>query len=70
MKKIRLPFIIVLTILTSCSHNGEDPSNENWFNDHEIFFKTSGGLEYQFNDFDFYDSSAHMFYFRENHGCP
>jgi hypothetical protein len=52
--------LITLTLaLFSCeSHN---------FSDNEYLFKTDGGLEYKYNNFELYDSSTHIFYFKTSH---
>lgn len=59
MKKALLTGIIIVSTLASC---------ERLFNDtvDEYLFKTNNGLEYMYSDFELYDSSTHIFYFKTN----
>lgn len=67
MIKIYLTGIIIAFFLISCNKQEENPILNNRISDAGIFFRTSSGLTYSFDDFDFYDSSAYMFYFKTNH---
>ena len=60
MKKSLLLGSIFILILVSC---------ETHFNDLEdtYLFKTDNGLEFRYSDFELYDSSTHIFYFKTNH---
>jgi len=51
--------VIVLT-LASCESLFDVPVDE-------YLFKTNNGLEYMYSDFELYDSSTHIFYFKTNH---
>jgi len=61
MKKYFLPGLALLVSLLSCE--GFDMHKQ----DPGIFFKTDAGLVYRFSDFDFYDSSTHIFYLKSVH---
>jgi hypothetical protein len=56
MKKSLFFGIVVFLILTSCRKN-----------DTEVFFKIGKDLEYKYSDFDLYDSSTHVLYFKSIH---
>ena len=73
MNKILLLGIVVVFAVISCEHNEEEthpndnPEPGTGVTDPEIFLQTGQGYSYRFNDFDFYDSSACIFYFRTIH---
>jgi hypothetical protein len=60
VKKSLLSGTVIILTLISC---------ENLFNnpDDEYIFKTDTGLEYKYSDFELYDSSTHILYFRTDH---
>lgn len=60
MKKSLLIGIVIILTLISCE------SVFNNSND-EYLFKADNGLQYKYNDFELYDSSTHIFYFKTNH---
>lgn len=60
MKKIYLVLLSLFSILISCENN----NTENFLN--PVLF-IDQNLEYSFNDFELYDSSTHMLYFKEEH---
>ncbi len=60
MKKSLLTGSIIFLIVVSCETLFIDPEDE-------CLFKTDNGLEYKYSDFELYDSSTHIFYFRTNH---
>lgn len=60
MKKL-IPFsFLVFTVLLSC----EKPPNPV---DPNVFFTSKSGLEFKFEDFQFYDSSTHIFYLKKSY---
>ena len=60
MKKALISGSILILILVSCETHVNDPEDE-------LLFSTDNGLEYRYSDFELYDSSTHIFYFRTNH---
>lgn len=60
MKKSLIIITIIILTLISCESLFNDSSDE-------YIFKTDGGLEYKYSDFELYDSSTHIFYFKSNH---
>jgi hypothetical protein len=60
MKKSLLIESVVVLTLISCETLLNDPEDE-------CLFKTDNGLEYKYSDFELYDSSTHIFYFKTNH---
>ncbi len=58
MKKTVLIPSIVILVLTSCERNS--------FISDAGFFKMDNGLEYRYSDFELYDSSTHIYYFRND----
>jgi hypothetical protein len=59
MKKALLIGIIIVSTFASCDRLVNDPNDE-------YIFKTNDGLEYMYSDFELYDSSTHIFYFKTN----
>ena len=60
MKKTLLLGTVIILTLISCESLFNDSSDQ-------ILFKTDSGLEYKYSDFQLYDSSTHIFYFKSNH---
>jgi hypothetical protein len=60
MKKSLLLGSIIILILVSCETHFNDPEDT-------FLFKTDNGLEFRYSDFELYDSSTHIFYFKTNH---
>lgn len=60
MKKTLLIGTVVILVLASCE-------NHSFIADDENFLKLDNGLEYNFSDFELYDSSTHIFYFKTDH---
>jgi len=60
MKKPLLIGTVFIMFLISCESLFDTP-------DDECLFKTGSGLEYRYSDFELYDSSTHIFYFKTNH---
>jgi hypothetical protein len=52
-----IPFIIIFTSCESILNNTDD----------EYLFQTDGGLKYKYSDFELYDSSTHILYFKTHH---
>jgi hypothetical protein len=68
MNKLRFFGIAVILTLASCERSEKDTDRDNKHEtDPEVFFQTGEGLAYRFNDFDFYDSSTCIFYFKTTH---
>lgn len=61
MKKSLLIVTAIIFILTSCESDKYSPVEE-------IFFKIDNGLEYKYGDFQLYDSSTHILYFKTMEG--
>jgi hypothetical protein len=59
MKKTWFFACLILIILTSCEKNSI-------VSDETLFIKDNG-IGYRFSDFEIYDSSTHIFYFRNSH---
>ncbi len=65
--------IAVIFALISCEYDEKDPNKDDnhetdpIVTDPEVFFQTSDGLAFRFSDFDFYDSSACLFYLKTSH---
>ena len=59
MKKAVTALPIFLLILTACEKNS--------FVADQNLLTTSNGLKYRYSDFELYDSSTHIFYFRTSH---
>ena len=60
MKNSLLLGTVIILTLISCESLFNDSSDQ-------ILFKTDSGLEYKYSDFQLYDSSTHIFYFKSNH---
>jgi hypothetical protein len=59
MKTLLMTATFLIIVAASC---------ETLFNDSEEYlFKADNGLKYRYSDFQLYDSSTHIFYFRESH---
>lgn len=59
MKNYLLLVSLLAILMTSCEHGvGLEDT---------VLFSTNSGLEYKFSDFELYDSSTHIFYFRSSH---
>jgi len=52
-------FVLLLVILISCEKHPNPYSNP--------VLRTGGDLMYSFSDFEFYDSSSHILYFKDSH---
>lgn len=59
MKKYLLPLTAFILLLTSCETLQDNPD--------EYLFKADNGLKYKYSDFELYDSSTHILYFKKNH---
>ena len=59
MKKIAFILTLLLLALTSCESLFVNPD--------EYLFRADNGLKYKYSDFQLYDSSTHIFYFRTRH---
>ena len=64
MKKFTFLVVAVLLTITCCERSTDETQNQF---DPEVFLLTSNGLAYKFSDFELYDSSTHMFYFKTIH---
>jgi len=60
MKKSLLPGCIIIITLVSCEALFDSPEDT-------CLFRTDKGLEFRYSDFELYDSSTHIFYFKTNH---
>jgi hypothetical protein len=60
MKKFPLALLSLFLILASCERN-----NTEYFSEPVVVIDQN--LKYSFNDFELYDSSAHILYFKESH---
>jgi hypothetical protein len=60
MKKYFLPVSVIFIILSACEPALETPEQE-------IVFKIGQDLKYNYSDIQLYDSSTHIFYFKEGH---
>ena len=60
MKKYLLIVITMIMTFTSCESLLKN-------SDEEYFFKADDGLVYKYSDFELYDSSTHIAYFKTNH---
>src|SRR5664280_3234724 len=60
MKKYFLPVSVIYIILSACEAVLETPEQE-------IVFKIGQDLKYKYSDIQLYDSSTHIFYFKEGH---
>jgi hypothetical protein len=60
MKKSLLIGTVIILTLISCESLFNTPEDE-------YLFKTDSGLEYKYSDFELYDSSTHILYFKTNH---
>ncbi len=59
MNKYLLSLTVFILALTSCETHPDDPD--------EYLFKADNGLKYKYSDFELYDSSTHILYFKTNH---
>jgi hypothetical protein len=59
MKKYLLPLTVFILALASCETPPDNPD--------EYLFKADNGLKYKYSDFELYDSSTHILYFKTNH---
>ena len=59
MKKLLLIGTVIIVAFTSCENVINNPD--------EYLFKTDNGLVYKYSDFELYDSSTHILYFKTNH---
>jgi hypothetical protein len=59
MKKYLLPLTLFILVLSSCETLLDNPD--------EYLFKADNGLKYKYSDFELYDSSTHILYFKTNH---
>jgi hypothetical protein len=59
MKTNLLFAVLLLLTLTSCETLLDDPG--------EYLFKADNGLKYRYSDFQLYDTSTHILYFRKDH---
>jgi hypothetical protein len=66
MKKALITGTIIIVILTSCENLFNDPGKLKSTVD-EYLFKADSVLLYKYSDFELYDSSTHIFYFKTNH---
>lgn len=60
MKKTLVAAVLVVMVVTACEKN---PG----VSDGDTFLKINNNIEYKFSDFDLYDSSTHILYFRTYH---
>lgn len=60
MKMSLLIGTVIILTLTSCESLFNNSNNE-------FLFKADNGLEYKYSDFELYDSSTHILYFKTNH---
>jgi hypothetical protein len=59
MRKYFLPLSALILALTSCELLPDNPD--------EYLFKSDNGFKYKYSDFELYDSSTHILYFKTNH---
>jgi len=68
MDKYMLTGIAVILTLAACERIKNDTKQDTIPEpDPGVFLQISGGFEYKYTDFDFYDSSACIFYFKKVH---
>lgn len=60
MKKSLIIGTLIIVCLTSCEYLKYNTNDE-------TLFKVENGLEYKYSDFELYDSSTHILYFKTNH---
>ena len=60
MNKSLFILAVIFLAFASCERDKNNPIGE-------ILFKIDNGLEYKYSDFQLYDSSTHIFYFKTNH---